>query len=660
MASKYEALNSPLKIGNVTVKNRYAVSAIAANGVHRGPWAELTEKCIDYRVERARGGFGLFVTNSNYPDLEVDKPGIPGTSPFAVPGAFKQTSMRMLQRMHVYGTKVFMQIAFGPGRIRNSKAPSKMPCYWDPSKETTVITTEEIKYKVGEMIRCAKWAKDLGYDGVEVHALHWGYALDQFSIAWMNDRTDEYGAQSWDNRLAIPRQLVQGIKEVCGEDYPVSIALGLEHFMKGYQQAALNGEGEVGRSLEDAKIIAKKLEEYGYDMLDCDAGCYESYFYSNPPYYIPKCWELYLAKEVKKEVSIPVYMTGKMTDPDICEEAVKNGEVDGISLGRAMMADPYYPNKVLTGHPERVRPCIACTNCLDTMNKEGLPKCSVNPNCFIEHDYSLGVAGKAKNVIVVGGGIAGMAAACYLDEKGHNVVLYEASDRLGGNLFDEFELPFKKDVKDLYDWYLREIDRLGIEVHLNSPMDVSAITAANPDAVILATGSTYAEPAIEGAESSKVVKLQDAIYGKAEIGDNVVIYGSDLAGSELAYYLAEEKGRKVTLVEKNASVLTPKPFVGKPARDMLIELLKANDVTTITGSEAFKVTDAGLEIKDAEGNTTVISADTVIFSLGMESRPSMASDLIMNGIEAFSIGDELEPGNIRSCTFAAFEVARML
>ena len=279
--------------------------------------------------------------------------------------------------------QMFLQISMGPGRMRDGKSCSPIPKYKQPDKLTEELTVEEIHTKVNDMIKLAKLAKGWGYDGVEIHGMHWGYLLDQFAMSYTNHRTDEYGG-CLENRLRIHKEIVRGIKEACGEDFPVSFRMCIKTFMGGYNKTDLTGEHDVGRNIDEAIEIAKMFESWGVDMLNVNTGTYDTFYYCVSPYYLPKGYNIKYAKLIKEAVNIPVFVAGGMDDPDQCEEAIKKGWIDGATLARASLVDPFYPQKVATGKLEDIRPCMRCTNCIESNLYNGIPLCSANPAAMRE------------------------------------------------------------------------------------------------------------------------------------------------------------------------------------------------------------------------------------------------------------------------------------
>ena len=657
---KYEKLFSPLKIGSITVKNRYAVGPMGGRHFIYNNMGAYSENGIDYWVEMARGGFGLIVTGSNVANLTVDPfdPANGNPNPASHPGFFGYGARTVLERVHDYGGRMFLQISMGPGRMRDGKSCSAIPKYKEPDKLTEELTKEEIETKIADMIKLAKLAKGWGYDGVEIHGMHWGYLLDQFAMAYTNHRTDEYGGDL-DGRLTVHRKIIQGIKAACGKDFPVSIRMSMKTFMAGYRKSTLTGEGEVGRTIEEAVEIAKKFESYGIDMLNVNTGTYDTFYYCVGPYYMPKGYNIEFARQIKQAVNIPVFVAGKMDNPEMCERAIADGSIDGVTLARASLVDSHYPEKVYMGREDRIRPCISCTNCIESNLAGGVPLCSVNPAAMHEFNYGITKAVEKKKVVVVGGGVSGMEAArtCFL--RGHDVELYEAGGALGGHLIEAGSHPFKDGIAALNRWYQNELNILGVPVHLNSPMDAEKIKALRPDAVILAVGSTHFMPKIPGIDHRKTAGCYDVLMKNVKPGKKVVVVGGGMTGCELAYDLAAYEHCDVTLVEALDKVMSSGPVVPHAVHDMLLDLLDHFNVKVMTGHAIAAVNDAGAVIKSmADGSEQTLEADTVVMAIGLRPRADMTGELAGSGIQVFTTGDGLQVGNIRTCVSGAYEIAR--
>lgn len=663
MSHTYEHLFSPVRIGNrLTLKNRFSVAAMGT-GDMQGTRGEYPNNTIEYYIERARGGFGLIVLGSVVVDMEAQKPDLINgvVPPSYAPGKWRESACRLTQRIHAYGAKTFMQVGFGHGRMKpGQKAPSPIPRYGNPEELCEQITPEEIEIKIHYMIKTAKMAYEAGFDGVEVHAMHWGYLMDQFAMAISNQREDEYGG-TLEKRLTVPRKIVEGIKKECGENFPVSIRMGMKSWIKRFGEASLDGSDEAGRTIEEACEIGKLLQSYGYDMLDVNSGIYDSFYYCVAPAYVEKGYNLKLSKQLKEAVSIPVYVAGRMDDPDMAEAAIANGEADGIALGRASLADPFYVKKLQMGQPEKIRPCIACGNCMASAFNTGSATCTVNPEGMKEGLYPVTKAVNPKKLVVVGGGVCGMEAARNAAVRGHKVALIEKSDTLGGRLFDAGVHSFKESIRKLNAWYIGELKDLGVEVHLNTEATPEYLKNMAPDTVIFAIGSEPLMPrAIPGIDSAKAVACTDVLLGKKEAGQKVVIVGGGLVGAEMAYDMGAE-GKEVYLVEALDDICANDP-TGVPfwVRDMLNELLDRTHVNKLMGHRLYSITDKGAVVQDKKGNKKEIEADDVIIAIGFRARPSICSELNGCKIETFDIVAGNGIGSITTQISAAYEITRRL
>ena len=332
-------------------------------------------------------------------------------------------------------------------------------------------------------------------------------------MTFMNHRTDEYGG-ALENRLRCAREILEGIKAACGSGFVVSMRLALKSYIKGYNQPSLHGEDEVGRTLEEGLEIARRLEAYGYDCLSVDFGQYDSFYYAAPPCYMEKGRVIPLSAAVKEQVKIPILCGGRMNDPALAAQAIAEGKMDGVVLGRASLADPDFPRKVAMGCPQEIRPCIGCNQgCIGALKIGRRTGCAVNPQAAREATFGTVPAGKKKSVLVVGGGVAGMEAARCAASRGHTVTLWEKSGQLGGNLIPAGAHDFKAELNELNAWYQTQLDTLGVAVQRNHPATAQAIQEAHPDAVILAVGATPTVPPAAGMDSPKVVDCVTALTG---------------------------------------------------------------------------------------------------------------------------------------------------
>ena len=659
MNPRYAKLFEPVSIGKLKIKNRTSMAPmglVCYSDVNGG----FNREAQDYYIERAKGGVGLIITGICAADYsEMPEQALP--CPTYNPLMFCKSTIPMIEKIHAYDAKIFLQITGGlgrsaiPGLIKKAIAPSENENRFDPSKQHRAMTKEEIQALIQSFIKGAAVAKEAGFDGVEIHAVHEGYLLDQFAIAFFNKRTDEYGGDLR-GRLKIATDIVQGIKKVCGTDFPVSLRFSVKSFMKGLRQGALPGEKftEVGKDYEEGIEAAKILVEAGYDSLNVDAGTYDSWYWNHPPMYFEGGMYREFGRRVKEAVDVPVILAGRLDDPEIAMDAL-NGCCDIVSYGRPLLADPYLVQKIETDHLEDVRPCLSCHDgCMGRIAR-GLPlSCAVNPACGREAVYGLTPAAEKKNILVIGGGVAGMESARVCAKRGHKVTLVEAGDRLGGNLIPGSVPDFKKDDRRLISWYETQLRKLKVEIRLNTKADRAFIEAAGADAVVAATGSKPIVPDFGGR--NHIFTATDVLSGKYKAGDNIVVIGGGLVGCETALWLAQQ-GKKVSVVEMMPDILGGPHSMPFMNYDMLKDLLPYNKVDVYRKTKVTKVGDCFVTVENENGEKE-ISADTVLVAVGYRSENNLQEDLLGLNIPVYNIGDSREVKNIIHAIWDAYEVAR--
>lgn len=659
---KYSKLFSPIKIGSITIKNRFAMAPMGPLGLAdaNGGW---NQRGIDYYVERAKGGTGLIITGVTFFDQVVEKQD-PSTvpNPLYKPVNFVKTSREMTERIHAYGSKIFLQLSGGFGRVTIPTnvgdippiAPSAIPHRW-LDKTCRAITVDEIHAIVKQFGEAAFHAKRAGFDGVQIHAVHEGYLIDQFAISMFNQRTDEYGG-SLENRLRFAKEIVEEIKKTCGDDFPVTLRFSVKSMIKDWRVGALPGEDfeEKGRDTEEGLKAAKLLESYGYDALDTDVGTYDAWWWNHPPMYQKKGLYREYCKMVKKVVDIPVFCAGRMDNPDMALEAIENGECDVIDLGRPLLADPDYCNKLRCGKITQIRPCISChEGCMGRVASYSLLNCAVNPQAARERVNAYEPILKKKKVLIVGGGVAGCEAARVLAIRGHQPVVYEKGSRLGGNLIPGGAPDFKEDDIALADWYTNELNRLGVHVHLNTELNEEEIKAMDYDTVILATGS---KPKVFSlGDDSHTYTAEQVLLKQKDAGKKTVVVGGGLVGCETALWLAQN-GIHVTIVEALDKVMAVNGPLCAANKEMLEALLPFNGVEIITGAKVTEFANGEVKVDTKEGSKTIMS-DSVILSVGYKEENTLYNNLQFDIPDLYLLGDAKKVSNIMYAIWDAFEVA---
>ncbi|WP_236894558.1 FAD-dependent oxidoreductase [Clostridium beijerinckii] len=660
--NKYKKLFEPIKIGKCEIKNRFALAPMGPLGLADSEGG-FNQRGIDYYTERAKGGTGLIITGVTFVDNEVEEHGMPSTPcPTHNPVHFVRTSKEMTERIHAYNAKVFLQMSGGFGRVTIPTnlgeyppvAPSAIQHRW-LDKICRELTIDEIKSIVKKFGDGAYNAKRAGFDGVQIHAVHEGYLIDQFAISLFNHRTDEYGG-SLENRLRFAREIVEEIKDRCGDDFPVTLRYSPKSFIKDLRDGALPGEEfiEKGRDLEEGIEAAKLLVSYGYDSLDTDVGSYDSWWWSHPPMYQEKGLYRPYAKLMKETVDVPVICAGRMDNPDMALEAIENGTCDIVSLGRPLLADPDYVNKLRANKSNSIRPCISCQEgCMGRLQNYAMLNCAVNPQACKEKDNALTPILGKKKVFIVGGGVAGCEAARVLALRGHEPVLYEKTDRLGGNLIPGGSPDFKEDDIALANWYANALKELNVEVNLNSEITKEQILSYKADSVIIATGST--PKVFSLGDDEKVFTAADVLLGKKESGNNTVVVGGGLVGCELALDLAK-KGKKVTIVESLHKILALNGPLCSANSEMLERLIPFNGIEVKVNSKVKAYKDGNLEI-ETENGIEKIKCDSVILSVGYKEENSLYRELEFEIPEIYLLGDARKVSNIMYAIWDAYEVA---
>ena len=687
MDQKYDALFTPWKVGNVEIKNRIVMCPMGGTSLFG--WFELTGCKFDKEaaklfLERAQNNVGLII-----PGIAPLRDTFWGKWLWQNPKMFKDLK-EFMDQIHQTGAKLFIQLTAGMGRswaitdmiapLHKNKftrallkpvldtnhelaSPSPLPSRWDPEITTPEMTIEQIREIVEAFAKTAKLCKDAGVDGVEIHAVHEGYLLDQFTMEWTNHRTDEYGG-SFENRYRFPVEIVRAIKNVCGEDFPVSLRYSVESKVKGFREGAVPGEEytEVGRCMEESERAAKYLQDAGYDMLNADNGTYDSWYWAHPPMYMPQNCNLDDVAHIKKFVDIPVVCAGRM-EPEDGAKAVAEGRIDAVGIARQFLTDPEWVTKLIEERTEDIKPCICChsgcfnfssskghANTQDLTDTMGLARCALNPKTMQSKKYHITPAKTAKKIAVIGGGIGGMESALVCAKRGHNVTLYEKSGALGGVFVAAAAPSFKEKDKALILWYKRELTKYpNIEVKLNTP--VTDVEALDADEVIVATGSEANRLPVPGFAYG--IQAVEYLLGNRPVGENVVIIGGGLTGCEIAYEL-HLQGKKPTIVEMQDDLITTKGIC-LANTSFLRDYFKANGVPVHLQTRVCEIRSDGITAADKDGNKFEIPADNVIVSVGYKPSP-----IAKKSKHVHIVGDANQVGNLRTVIWGAWDVCQKL
>lgn len=664
MKKEYEALFTPLRIGNVEIRNRFAMAPMAM-GQLDDHWAYKQES-IDHFTERARGGTGLIITGANFIENRIEKH---RKASFPCPLEDPQSYMTQLKKMsdniHAYNSKLFVQLTAGLGRsaipamiLDNTfVAPSATTNRWDPSIQHRALTTEEIYELIKDFATCAMLAKMGGADGIEVHAVHEGYLLDNFTMEYFNQREDEFGGDLM-GRLRFPLAILQAVKQACGKDFPVILRFSLKSFIRAERHGILPGESypELGRDIEEGLQFAKILTEAGYDALNVDAGSYDAWYWAHPPFFQDRGLYLPFAEKVKKVVKVPVLTAGRMGYPQLAADALQEGKCDMVVLGRPLLADPEFVNKMRQGNIQDIRPCLSCHDgCFNRAHSMRLMSCAVNPQCNREKEAAFCKAEHTKSCLVIGGGPAGMEAARVLALRGHTVTLVEKEKQLGG-MYRWASVPeFKDDGKLLISWYEHQMERLKVQVELNSDVQAQDPRIEAADVVICATGSHAFLPPIKGIEYG--VTAVDVLKGAVTAKKEATIIGGGLVGCELAIWLSQH-GKSVRIIEMADTLMS----TGAPAdmnKQMILELLEHHQVEIRLQTKLQEIREHEIVV-ETQGAIQELASDCTILALGYRSNRSLYDQILLKAKDIYNIGDSSHPKDIIEGIWDAYELCSHL
>ena len=679
---KYSALFTPWKVGNVEIKNRIVMCPMGGTSLFG--WFELggcrfDREAAELFLMRAKNNVGLII-----PGIAPLRDTFWGKWLWQNPKMFDELRVFM-DEIHETGAKLFIQLTAGMGRswaitdliaplhknritralikpvidtTHELKSPSAQPSRWAHDITCPEMTVTDIHQIIEAFAKTAKLCCDAGVDGVEVHAVHEGYLLDQFAIEYFNRRTDEYGG-SFENRFRFAREVVEAIKDACGEDFPVSIRYSVESKMKGFCEGAMPGEvyKEVGRAMPESERAAKYLQDVGYDMLNADNGTYDSWYWAHPPMYMPENCNLEDVSHIKKFVDIPVVCAGRM-DPAAASAAIADGRIDAVGVARQFLCDGEWVTKLIEDRCEDIKPCICChsgcfnfssskghANTQDLTDTMGLARCALNPETMQSKKYKIIPAKIKKKVAVVGGGIGGMECAILLSKRGHEVTLYEKTGGLGGVFVAASAPAFKEKDRALIAWYIREIQKHPIDIKLNC--EINDIRSLGADEVIIATGAKPKTLPVKGIEGA--VSAVDYLLGNCRVGEQVTVIGGGLTGCEIAYDLYL-KGKSPVIVEGQDDLITTK---GVPLANtsFLRDFFKTNKIPVHLNTFVCELFGSDVIVETKDGIRYTIEGDTVICSAGYDPAP-----IAKAGNHIHIVGDAQKVGNLRSVIWGAWDV----
>ncbi|MBQ6663168.1 MAG: FAD-dependent oxidoreductase [Firmicutes bacterium] len=646
--SNLKNLFSPFRIGNMEVRNRFVMPPMGTNLAE--PDGTAGEKLLKYYTERAKGGFGLIITECS----AVSKN---GRSLIQECGMWDDSLIPSYQKLtaavHAEGAKIAMQLRHC-GRETEPKytgggdvvAPSAIPCPACQSMPKE-LSTEEVYELIQTFSDAALRVKKAGFDAVEFHASH-GYLIAQFLSEHANKRTDEFGG-SLANRMRFLREILRETKRKVGDDFPIFIRLSGTEMITG------------GRGLQETKAVAMMCEEEGAALLHISISTYGSLKYCIGSTYLEPGYETAAAAAIKKIVNIPIITVGRYLDPEIAEAVITDGSADLVAFGRQSICDPHFPKKIQEGREDDIIRCMHCNQgCIMHLFSDEPISCVVNPFNGTEEEYIANKAAVKKHVVVIGGGPGGMQAAWIAAGRGHQVDLIEKADRLGGAFLAAAYPPAKQPIARALGYWEKQCRKYGVNIRLNTEATTALIAELAPDVVIVASGSTNLTPPIKGLDPAKLLNPCDVLFGKQVTGHKVLVAGGGLIGAETADFLAEQK-RDVTIIEMKKEIAEDLDPYGKP---MLIDALKASGVKMLTSAAIQEFLDDGVLYKDLTDKKETVyelsGFDSVVLALGTRKYDPFSEELKDKVKEVYVIGDAKKAGKVYAATHESVEVAMMI
>ena len=684
MNEKYAPLFTPFKIGNVEIKNR--IVQCSMGGTSLFGWLEpchFDKEAAYFLLQRAQKGVGLVL-----PGMQCVRDTMGRRWLYQNKRMFKQLKEYMVE-YHKTGAKLFIQLAAGMGRsmavtdwmVFLNKHPvlnkiaspivdisytcasaSATPNRWQEDLLSRPLTVKEIQEMVEAFGKTAKMLRDAGVDGVEIHAVHEGYLLDQFTMENWNWREDEYGG-SFENRFRFPVEIVQCIKRYAGDDFPVSLRYSVVSKTKGWGKGAMPYETdfeEWGRDMAESEKAIKYLGDAGYDFFNCDNGTYDAWYWAHPPQYMPDNCNLADVEHIKKFTDKPVACAGRML-PETAAEEIAAGRLDAMAIARQNLVDPDWIIKIQEGREDEIKPCIRCHNgCFNfakykgTSNIQGLEdslhlgRCALTPSTMQHNRYKIVPTKHPKKVAIIGAGIGGVETALVLKQRGHKPVIFEKTDKIGGLFLTASAMSFKENDKALIAWYEKEVEKQGLDIRFETEINDLG-TLRGYDEIVVATGAVPRKMVIPGFE--KCLTFTQLLREKVPVGDKVLFFGGGQSACEAAYEMIKQ-GKHPIIVEF-AKDLVPAQNVCLSNASFLRDAIEYHKVPVYLEHTIREIKDKTVVIASKDGkNVFEVEYDDIVNGIGFVPAPVGGK-----AKNVYRVGDCVTIGNLRTAIWRAWDVA---